>query len=121
MEARVHVGEEVGQPAVPGEAEHHARVGCHGEQTGVPDAEDDQRHEGEGAALTEDVDEDLDDWLADGGVDGVGEVLDGEEEGDEEEEAKHRRAADGGEDAEGSVPFSVLGFFGEVGRGVWIS
>lgn len=84
----------------------------------MPDAEDDERHEGEGAALTEDVDEDLDDWLAGGGIDRGWEVLDGEEEGDEEEEAKHGRAADGGEDAEGSIPFSVLGFFGEMGGGV---
>lgn len=87
----------------------------------MPDAEDNERHEGKGTALAKDVDEDLDDWLAGGGVDGVGEVLDGEEEGDEEEEAKHGRAADGGEDSEGSIPFSVLGFLGEVGGGVWIS
>ena len=87
----------------------------------MPDAEDDERHEGEGAALTEDVDEDLDDGLAGGGVDGGGEVLDGKEEGDEEEEAKDRRAADRGENAKGRVPFSVLGFLGEVGGGIWMS
>ena len=54
----------------------------------MPDAEDDERHERDGAVWAEDVDEDLSHGLPDCGVNGGVEVLNAEKEGDEEEEAE---------------------------------
>ena len=56
----------------------------------MPHTDYDERHEGYGAVIAEDIDEDLSHWLAYGTVDRVVEVLDREEERDEEEEAEDR-------------------------------
>ena len=84
----------------------------------MPDADDDERHEGDGALVAEDVDEDLSHGLAYVAGDGFVEILDAEEEGDEEEEAEEGGYADGHEDAQWRVPGGVVCFFGQVGRGV---
>ena len=84
----------------------------------MPDADDDEGHEGDGAGVPENVDEDLQHRLANVRLDCFGEVLDGEEEGDEEEEAEEGGDPDRHEDAEGSVPGGVVGFFGEMGGSV---
>jgi hypothetical protein len=54
----------------------------------VPDADHDERHGGHGALGTKHVDEDLDDGLSVGGVDGSVEVLDAEEQAEKQEEAE---------------------------------
>ncbi len=72
--------EEARETAVTGEPEHHAGVGSHGEESAMPDADDDERHEGDGTLLPKDVDQDLEDRLADVAGDGFVEILDGEEE-----------------------------------------
>ena len=118
LEPRAHGGEERRQAAVAGEAEHHARVGREGEEARVPDADDDERHEGDGALVAEDVDEDLRHGLPDVAGDRLVEILDAEEERDEEEEAEEGRDAHGHEDAQRGVPGGVVRLFGQVGRGV---
>ena len=99
MESRAHGREERGQAAVAGEAEHHAGIRCQGEEAGVPDADDDEGHECDGAFVAEDVDQDLRYRLAHVAVDRLVKVLDGEEEGNEKEEAEDGGHADGHEDA----------------------
>lgn len=61
----------------------------------MPDTDDDEGHQGDGAAGAKDVDEDLDYGLRDGAGDCVCEILDGKEEGDDEEEAEDGGDTDG--------------------------
>ena len=51
-------------------------------------------------------------------VDCALEILDGEEEGDDEEETEYCRDTDGHEYSKGSIPGCVVGFFGQMGGGV---
>lgn len=80
----------------------------------MPDTDHDQRHKRDGAVDAEHVDQNLRHGLADGGADGVGEVLDGEEECKEDEEAEYSGDADGCDDAHWGTPGSVCGLFAEM-------
>ena len=91
----IDVREESGKSTITCEGEHHARIRRQGKEPAMPHTHDDEHHESDGAALTENVDEDLCDWLTYVRVYCFGEVLDGKEEGDEEEEAEDGGAADG--------------------------
>lgn len=60
----------------------------------MPDTDDDENHEDDGATVAEDVDEDLHDRLSDLARHRGVKVLDGEEKRDEEKEAEECGDAD---------------------------
>lgn len=116
MEALVDVIEEARQSAIAREGEHHPAVAGHAEEAAVPDADDDEGDQDEGAVGAEDVHEDLEDGLAvvGGRVDRVVEVLDREEQAEHQEEAEDGGDADGHENADGRAPGCPVGFFREM-------
>ena len=69
------------EAAVAAKSEHHSTVRGHRKQAAVPHADDDQGEENNRAVLAKDVNEDLQNGLAIGGIQCIVEVLDGEEEG----------------------------------------
>lgn len=107
-----------GFTSITTEAVHHARVGCQGEETAVPDANHDEHHEDDGAGVPKDVNQDLNDGLSNVAFDRCLEMLDREEERHEKEEAEDGRHPDGHEHAEGRAPGRVLRFFRKVGGSV---
>ncbi len=72
--------EEMGDSSVSSKSEHHARIGCHGEKSTVPDADHDEAHQNHRSVVAEYICEDLDDWLSKAlRSDCASEILDGEE------------------------------------------
>lgn len=56
----------------------------------MPDTDDHQSEQHYRTILAKDVDQDLEDWLADSAVDRAVEVLDGEEQAEQQEETEDR-------------------------------
>ena len=103
---------------VPSEGEHHPGIRSEGEKPSVPNTQDDKTHQGDGTLVSEDVDQDLCDWLSYGATDCTGEILDGEEERYYQEEAEYSRDTDGHQYAQGSIPRCVVSLLGQMSRSI---
>ena len=114
----MRVGRVKGVTSIATEAVHHARVGCHGKEAAVPDANHNEHHEDDGAGVAENIDQDLNDGLSDVAFDRGTEILDREEERHKEEKTENGRHPNRHQHAEWCAPGSVLRFFRQVGRSV---
>lgn len=76
----------------------------------MPDTDDDEGHQSYCSIVAKYVDQNLSDRLLDFAGDCVGEILDGEEQGDEEEETEDGGNPNRHEHPQRRIPGSVVGF-----------
>ena len=78
----------------------------------MPNTDYDKNHQEDCTSIAENVNQDLNNWLADFAVNCGGEILNGKEKCYKEKEAKDGRDADGYQYSKRCTPRSILRFFG---------
>ena len=106
----IDVIEEWRQGMISAECKHHTAIRRHGKQATMPHTKHDQGHQCLGTWNPKHVDQDLQDGLAEGRGDRVGEILDGEEIGQDEKEAEDGGAAHRHQNAHWGTPGCVSRF-----------
>lgn len=78
----------------------------------MPNTDDDENHQEDCTSIAKDVNQNLDNWLADFAVNCFGKILNGKEKGYKEKKTKDGGDADRYQYTKRCTPRSILRFFG---------
>lgn len=84
----------------------------------MPHTDHDKNHQEDCTSIAENVNQNLDNRLADFAIDCFGKILDGKKKGYKEKETKNGRDPDRYQYSKRSAPCRILCFFGQMGRGI---